>query len=357
VDEDVEAGQLGLFLKLQARMVEALAAAVLLGIGVGVLAAVVSEALPTAVAVGVALLLSGVGAALVAMQLIRARNREHTIRGFFLYDPADAAVLPAGRRYRFAAAFAMYHSAACREVPELADRWAAGRENRLSGLPDLRLARDLAEYVILQDLVAHLTDHFGESLADFLHGTSRRRALEHIGIGEVPPPLRENVFLSLFSTPPAARPNFHPTDPEVPVSETAVLVYVVGGGMFERFELVLPAGSRVSRPRPETIEITTNRFTLSLTTACPGTVASLPPAYVDRYLRLGKRAPHVLAVDTWLIVRVRFRVNALLRRGGWSDYGWLDSWLAQARRHVSRADYLRRIGWDEVETALVVNDR
>ncbi len=195
------------------------------------------------------------------------------------------------------------------------------------------LPRDLVEYVVLNDLSTHLSDYFDEQQSD---------ALLHITLENLPSSIRKNRFIEFFARPPEERPGFPGRTGAVPsFSKTSVMTIVVGGGLFERFELVLPAGASIARSAAETIVLTTRRFTMRLTTSSPGTVTSLPPAYLALYLGLGSRADGVLAVDSWLTVDIKFRAGALLTPLGWAYYKWLDSWLAAVEKNMSRTQLLQ----------------
>ena len=168
------------------------------------------------------------------------------------------------------------------------------------------LVRDLVEYVVLTDLSTHLSDYFDEQQGEALH---------HITRENLPSSLRKNRLLSSFGRPPDERPGFAGGAGAKPnFSKTSVMTIVVGGGLFEKFELVLAAGASIARSAAPTIVLTTKRLTMSLTTASARTVTSLPPAYLALYLGLGNRGDNVLAVDSWLTVESRPRSAGRHRR-------------------------------------------
>ncbi|MDW5592965.1 hypothetical protein VSS74_01360 [Conexibacter stalactiti] len=351
-DDKPATGHLAGLLRAQFGFAEVLAAAILVGFSINVLASLILERLPDLTALVIGTLTMAAGLALLASRIfVSARSRSRRISGFFIYDPEESQAISPGRDYPFADWFALYIRAASREDPAIREAWGPAGEGNLTGLPRMALAQALAEYVVLNELAVHLTDYFG--------GRPAARDLRHITARDLPDALVQNPFVEFFSRPIEDRPNFSGgTAARLKPSETVVMTIVIGGGIYERFDLVLPAGSELARTDQGALRVSTRRFTLTLRLWCPGTTRSLPPGYLTHYLGLdAAQASRIRSVECWLTVDVRFRAWALASPYGWSYYRWLDSWLANAEEKVSATAYFDRIGWQQAATFLRVLHR
>lgn len=89
--------------------------------------------------------------------------------------------------------------------------------------------------------------------------------LTEIGRRDIPSVLLENHFLELFSKPMEEREAFLPSGKGMSVRQNHKVVFASGkgGAIFDHFELNLPHGTTVSRIDPRSIQLKTDRFSMS----------------------------------------------------------------------------------------------
>jgi hypothetical protein len=284
------------------------------------------------------------------------------------------------------------------ENPALSRAW---RDSSLSGMKYLgdgrleivtntaarQLAREAIEYFVLDMLSLHLSGHFENNprIAD--------DEIVRILREDIPDVLLRNHFLDLFSRPIAERSAFAPlqefeqgkgvrqpssTDehgaekrikkrqeddgtkvtlghpPERGVYQrVGAVCFQKGkdGAIFDRFELILPAKSRVKRLDPSTISIDTGRFVMRISSEFDGYSANLPGGFEKSYLRLEsegdlQQGPSIHTYSVKLQLSVRFRPFVLLTSKGWEYHRWVDSFLEELQESFSFERFLSKIGWE-----------
>jgi hypothetical protein len=118
---------------------------------------------------------------------------------------------------------------------------------------------------------------------------------------------------------------------------------------YERFDLVLPQGSKVTRTAHGAIEIDTPKFKLDLEAAFDGYGAVLP----TRFERLYLRHDDFMDLSTYgakVNISVSFKPFALLTQAGWDYHMWLDSFFESLEGEFSKARFLQRISWESART-------
>ena len=270
--------------------------------------------------------------------------------------------------YRFSQQLALILKAAFHENKAFADAWSRepvttywehefsdrGSKPAKPAPAGLRLLHEALETWLIQRLSTHLTDYYNH-LEDGKRNTVTFQR-EH-----APSLLLENRILSLLSTPVSDRPVFlegHGSG--VTRSDSGSSKRVVytqmgpGGALFERFELVLPKGSRLSRRPSGELTIDTPRLHLSLRAVHEGFNASLPFRFVSHYY--GSESFRV----SCLLVRVRLTGHVkplgLLRRQGWDLYRWVDSFADSIEETASVERLLERIQWPTLDALLMAKE-
>jgi hypothetical protein len=152
----------------------------------------------------------------------------------------------------------------------------------------------------------------------------------------------------LFAEPMAERAAFAGRAP-APAGHGEIVSAFVGGALYQRFEMMLPKGSKVSRLASNQIRIAMPRFTLDLEVRCDGMNINLPRSYLRHLCDLDPADTRIFRVCVGLYDCAA--ALRLLRPSRWSYYKWIDAWLAKIEREVSAERYLEDIGYEMAETA------
>ena len=199
------------------------------------------------------------------------------------------------------------------------------------------------EYIVLEELTTQLADYFRKP------GFAEER-LRKLGRNDIPAILLSNRFLETFSRPMVERQAF--VDDALDGSK-AVSSWKSSGELYQYFELVLPEKATVSRPSDSCLEISTPKFRLRIESSFEGFGSTLPMDFMLLYLGISELPWGNLATYQGQIkVSVRFRVFALLSRQGWEYHLWLDSFIEKLEQMLSVSGFLERIGWEESYTAV-----
>jgi hypothetical protein len=350
---------IGDILEGQAAILELILAGVLLALSIEFIA---SACLSLLAIPAVWILIVGVLLCVIAFLLLfrrftrHTRTRVATLRGFIVYLPKenDVAYIP---RYGYGSSLHEYLHAVFVENPALKVLWdkepltAALTLDQSKGTVTLkqtqsiRLIQEATEYFLLSQLSTHLVDYFNDD--DYEQGKLREYARE-----DVPDILMQNRFLDLFSRPMDQRSEFVNDTIDPNSSRGVVASYGKGGVIYERFDLVLPHGSSVSRSAPGTIQIETPSLVLSLRVEfqCASTV---PPLGFEEFY-LGLKDLHSFhEYQITIQSHVTFKGRAYLSSSGWDYHKWVDSFLDSLEVEFSEERFLKELNWP---TALTLID-
>ncbi|MCY2951985.1 MAG: hypothetical protein NTU53_08410 [Planctomycetota bacterium] len=397
-------------LKGRSSFIEVLLVAVVLALGVNLIAAYLAAVLPPVSTSGhtVRTVLErfrdhvlGVGGFAVItiavlyifLRLFGRRQRTAQIAGFILWHRQENRVLPV-ERYHFAVELQEYLEAAFHENAALEHLWR--KEPLQSNPPKFKcgnqpypqsyalireatekfncgnqpypqsyaLIREATEYCILEELSTHLTDYFN----DDRFSKHRLRVLER---NDIPAVLLSNRFMELFSRPMDDRAKFlenqQPEGPQAQMAgteanvETEPVAVWADGLIYKRFDLTLPADATVSRLSSGEIQVKTNRFTLRFGIQFDGMSTVLPSEFLERYLQIKQECLQEIlsfgVFDIQIRISVSFGHGSLIRATGWDYYRWIDSFLDCLNDKFSQEAFFTRIGWNSALTVLQCLDQ
>jgi hypothetical protein len=123
-----------------------------------------------------------------------------------------------------------------------------------------------------------------------------------------------------------------------------------GGALYERFELTLPRGSKLSPSGHRGLNLSTDRFSLKIEVEVTPFSGLISTAFADHYIQKPWISVAVRRVDIRVQGRVKF--FAILRFGCWSYYDWLDSLRERLEEFGDFEGFLKRIGWTQIEAIL-----
>ena len=350
-------------LRNRATLIELVLAAVVLGLGVNLLATAAAAYFSESVG-GLALLglsLCVLAFALIARRTFSTAQLERKFEGFVCFkgESSDLISIP---RYEYSEELESFFEALFAENSAPRKLWESDPVHKTiehdldSGSARVRtteagqLLIEATEYFVLEKLSTHLTDYFNQSgLED--------SELRELSREDVPSIVFRNRFLDTFSRPMRERAAFADTSHSPgDLSDRIVSAFGPGGLRFSKFDLVLPVGAMVKRLSPRSIQIEAPKFTITLAVAFDGFGSNLPRGFEELYLG-DVKFTEVSTYQIFISAIVKFKPLALLSRSGWEYHSWLDSFLTKLERDFSKREFLARIRWNTAVTVGRVVER
>ncbi|UCU97869.1 hypothetical protein [Acidovorax radicis] len=342
-------------LEIRRNLAEILVLAFALALGINLL----SSALPSELAMsskatavaGAALVL--VSVSFLAVRLRRVAGRRLTLEGILALD--EHRMPEEVDRYELSEKLNQYFKAISVENKAIAKIWTETplglevdeerRAARNSRSQANLLVLEALEYFVLDKLTLHLSAYF-DSAREVDENTVVR-----VERSDIPQVLLQNRFLELFSKPMEMREAFMD---HLSGGEYGRVVYATGadGALFDHFELVLPAKSRVSRLQSTGLSIETPRFHLAVKPEFIGTSALFPSQFEEFYL--GRQFNELSLYGVRLHIEVEFKWLSFFTSRGWDYYEWLDSFLDELATAFEFSEFLERINWEAAATVATV---
>lgn len=133
--------------------------------------------------------------------------------------------------------------------------------------------------------------------------------------------------------------------------EEIVAAYGPKGVIYEKFSLILPKRSIVSRPEVNKIEIETEKLKISMTVRFEGFSTAIPWMFKQYYLGISNPLD-ITVYELNVDIQVSMKLRALFSSAGWGYYHWIDSFLDNIEENVSKEAFFDRINWEGVSTVL-----
>ena len=339
---------LGSALRERASFIELLVVAVLLALAINLLAGALPNLLawPSAGMASLSAILGIVAIALLFRRVYSQLAYRRVFDGFFVYDMRDHHIINVPR-YDFAEELYSYFRGAFSENPALKSLWDKNPfKPQASDLSSFLETKPFATALITEALEYFVIHHLSVHMMDYFNTRGLEKKLQIFQRHHVPEVLLNNRFMDLFTRPLEERVPFGGIDTAAfgPRFGPTVAARGYGGAIYDRFELVLPAGSVVARA-PGAILITTKRLKLELRPIFQGSVINPPKDFEKRYLHVD--APtDVFAYSVSVDIRAAFKPLSVLSRSGWDYYYWVDSFLDSFDKQFSADSFFSRINWE-----------
>lgn len=292
----------------------------------------------------------------LAARLFGRRAERRTYEAFLIYNRKKNEIIPVPR-YAFSEEIYSYIRGAFVENPALKTLWEKESLKDLfsvdlDGATTVRkpqraaqLLSQAAEYFVLNKLSTHLTDYFADE--KFKKQNLRKYCRE-----DVPEVLLRNPFLEMFSRPMEHRPAFVEDTFRDKEYEEVVLAYGPGGVIYDKFDLTLPKGSVVRRVEDNKVEIETKKLKMSITVRFEGFETVLPEGFEEYYLRINDPLDFIHNYEVNVDIQVSMKLGALLSATGWQYYRWIDSFLGEIEKDLSKDAFFKLLNWESAFTIL-----
>jgi len=326
---------------------ELVAIVVILALAINLLASAISGWLGNYFTLALGLLLGLACLVYVIYTRVRVNNFSIQIDAFFMANSETCEVVDI-KDYEFANAFYRTYVAVRKENPVLGRQWQdeiSGRHEERGSSDRLRIASEIAEYILLDRLSTHLTDYFNTP-------TLREDQLEVLFRKDVPDIVLSNRVLELISRDLEDRPWYKPgpdDDNFLPVSSYGP------GGIYSRFDLTLPKGSTISRSSSGTLVIKSRMLTLELNAICDGYNYYVPFSFARYYLRIDPNEMEPLAVRFNIDAKIQRRFG--LKPKEWPYYMWLESFVESTRKELGGKSFFEQISWSVTEVMIGILEK
>ncbi len=208
-----------------------------------------------------------------------------------------------------------------------------------------RLAEEIANYIIINNISTHLTDYYNSSKLEYDIKTYSREEMSNF--------LLNNRVINLLSSPIDEREIFLSKDgskKRPPPKGKIVAAFGPGGAVFNKFELTLPNGAVVKSIGHNEIQIKTSRIELSVSVYLTVFSTNVPKKFAEYYI--GKDWLDVKSRKVDIVIRGKIRHIYVFFPKGWALYGWLDSLREKMRREMQFRDFLGSINWETIDPLL-----
>lgn len=202
---------------------------------------------------------------------------------------------------------------------------------------------ELIEYAIL--------DNLSMFTWDYLNG-KESRIEEEKWTGESLPSISfANRFIRLFSEDIINRPVFGGNDNSQKCKQgfDVFWEYSENGALYEKFELILPKGTTITRKSKNSIGIDTKLFELTIEYCFNGCSAAISDDFTTFYV--GEFEPsksYLFSIN----ISLRYKWTSVFSPINWKYYEWIDEYINQLEDFCDKDAFLRRIGWDVNEASL-----
>jgi hypothetical protein len=351
-------------LKSRGAVLELVVAAVVLALGVNLLATAIADLFETSkqAMLWTSLALVVASLAIIARRTIASRYVSRSFEAFLCYHSKENRLVEVPR-YAFSEHISDYFKGlfAENEAPKKLwdsdplsntfkfDTKTGSFEKRTTAAGQLIV--EAVEYLLLEKLSTHLTDYFN-------HASLDKEGLQELTREDVPSVIFKNRFLDTFSRPMQERAAFV----EATLKRGGATIgkisssYGPGGLRYAEFDLVLPANAKVQRVAPNSVEIDTSKFCVKLEVTFSGFNTNLPRGFERLYLD-GMSLGDVQTYSVDIKAIVQFKPLALLSQTGWQYHSWLDSFLTSLEEAVSKEEFFQRIDWYRAMTVARVVQR
>jgi len=291
-------------------------------------------------------------------RIFTLKSSTYKISGFVTYSKEKKIIIPVPE-YKFGEDMFRCFFSAVKENGAIKKQWdSEPPDNCFSTLKDgttkytnpksHQLIVQLIEYFLLKSLSTHLSGHFDNEMFSKENLTTFERQ-------NIPQILFENIFLELFSKPMEQRPAFVDdiVKDKKKNKQEKIIATFKDGFMFEHFELILPKGSQIRREKKNKIIIETPRINLTFIIDFGGYNTTLPYDFEKYFIGIDDKN-EIIYYQFDIHCLVNFKLKTFVTNSGWDYFTWIDSFIDELDKKVSKKRFLDNINWRTAETMIRV---
>ena len=340
------------FIKNRKSEIETLIVAVLMATGVNLLVSglAMSETFKLWLCVLAGLFVILVSIAIYRYQFIATNCVHKRVQGFFLYDVKNREIIDVPN-YDIALRMWNWMRSSSDEIKRVWKNNAIGNTQFAGGrlceeiTESHRIVSELLEYCVLEILSACLTDYY-----DGIEGIKLKR----LGRDDAPDVL-QNRFLYWYSQEPEDIDSFKKY---LEVDGCTIDEAIQRSAKearhtkpYSRFELVLPKSTIIRRDNNQ-IVVDDPLFSVTIKSSFTGSNTIIPSNYERLYLKIDENANETKAFAMEVNVDIKFKVRSLFSSKRIKNCAWIDVFLNELDRLISKDYYFEKIGWGTAETII-----
>lgn len=280
------------------------------------------------------------------------------VEGFVIYNEKKHEIIDVPE-YSISTDMVKYLQAACTENKAIEKIWTSGTINRFAARRNQNneseglvtpycgdLFVELLEYCIIDKLSGHLSSFFTNH--------SERSEVTELCSTDVPDVLLKNRFLKLFSEDMDNRAIFACSDNPVEKSATGtvIMAYNSSGAMYNRFDLILPKGSKVLRKSKNKLLIDTPLLSMTIEIIHDSYSTTLKSSFKRFYVGIRDNPMDYKTFAFAIKVGVKFKWRIFFSKEKENYYAWVDSFMDAVESYASKEQFFNKINWNTVECLL-----
>lgn len=277
------------------------------------------------------------------------------VEGFVIYN-AKKHELIAVPEYSISTDMVGYLQAACTENKAIEKIWTSGTINKFAAMRNQNnesegsvtpycgdIFVELLEYCIINKLSRHLSTFFVNH--------PERSEVAELCSTDVPDVLLKNRFLKLFSEDMDNRALFVCSDKLVDKSETGTVItaYNSSGARYNRFDLTLPKGSKVSRKSKNQLLVDMPVLSMTLEIVYGSYVSVLKSSFKRFYVGIRDDFRDYQTYAFAIKVDVKFKPKVFFSKEKENYYAWIDSFMDALEAYASKEQFFNGINWNTVD--------
>lgn len=336
----------------QAHIIEIAITGLFIGFGINLMAGSITlfEKYRPLLGFGAGLAITVLFIILAAIRIFGRRNEKYVFKGFFILNEKENAIRIIDE-YDFSEKLEDYFRSAFVENKALEYIWNSEAlklqdESEKSDLRSVFIIREAVEYFVLDMLSTHLIDYFK-------YPGEHKEKICVLERDKIPGALLKNRFLELFSKSYEDREHFIGIDEEIN-DDDDYYILEVGGAIYRKFVLVLPAKSTVERVNNNEILIKTKRFEFHIKVDFDATNTTLPRGFKEKYLSIHGFEEDISNVvyNVEVEVQIKFKIGSVFSPFSWDDYNWIDTFLNKLDKSFSKEVFFENINWKAIYCAI-----
>ncbi len=216
-----------------------------------------------------------------------------------------------------------------------------------------KLLVEAIEHYLLKLLSLHLNGYFKDSDKNkYLHEYSRNDVLNL---------LESNRIIDIISKPTEVREKFLDDEQKkdgyeiISIKDDGtrrVEKKQYAGATFDRFSLILPKKSKITRLDNKTIKIDTPKFYILFNIDYRGFSSVISPIFIKQYLKVNQKEDGIVCYNVDINIKIKIKFLSLFTLNRWEYHKWIDSFLNKLDENVSKEKFFNKIDWDKIEALL-----
>lgn len=212
-----------------------------------------------------------------------------------------------------------------------------------------KILEEVIEYLMIEQLSTHLSTYFNNY-------NQQDKLIKEYTRNDFPEILLQNRIVNLLSTPFEDRAIFVKAGmTKNPPKGEIVAIYGNDGSRFTKFDLVLPNGSTIKRPKDGVLTVENNRIFLQMEINYGGFASTLPKGFEQNYLGLDIHDLDTRQLD--ITLKYKIKPLAIIHSSKWNYHHWIDSFVERLIDYLSFDSFIHNVSWETNLTGIITSNQ